>query len=122
MHLCLKRGEGDAHVGRVRRDAGLARAEDRVHAVETVACGAAGTRSALVAGGKRGIGEVTAAGALQQVAANARHIAKLRRRAGEKRLRQQGIALAHQPVVGKVAVAHQGPDPHAAVGQLSDPV
>ncbi len=49
MNLCLQHGKRHAHVRRMHGNAGLACAEDRVHAVETVDGRAAGARLALVA-------------------------------------------------------------------------
>ena len=103
-------------------DALLARAENRVHAVRPLACGASRTRVALVARRERAIGEVATTRALQQIAANARHIAKLWRCTREQRLRQQRIAFADDAVVGELAVAHQCTHPHASVGELGDPI
>ena len=76
---------------------------------------AAAAGLALVA--RRGdVLEVAAAGALQQVAADRRHVAQLARRAGEQRLRQHRVALPHQRVGGQVAVAHARADAQPAVG------
>ena len=81
----LQRGQRDAHVRRVDGDALLARAQDRVHAVEAVDRGAAGARFALVAGRGRVV-EVVTARPLHQVAARRRHVAELRRGARQDRL------------------------------------
>ena len=53
MDLCLEHGQRHAHVGRMHRDAGVARAEDRVHPVETANGRAAAARLAFVAGRRR---------------------------------------------------------------------
>ena len=119
MDLGVERGERHAHVGRMRGDAGFARAEDGVHAVEPGDRGAAAAGLALVAG-RRGVVEVIAAGALQQVAAGRGHVAQLRRGAGEDRAGQQRIALGDQRVIGEVGIRHQRADAQAAVRRLLD--
>ena len=70
---------------RMRGDAVLRVAEDRVVAVLALARGAAGAGAALVAG-LRDVLEVAAARALEQVAADGREVAQLARGAGEQRL------------------------------------
>src|ERR1700720_4754423 len=77
MHLCLKSCERHAHVGRMRRDASLAGAEDCVHAVEAFKGGATAAWLAFVARGCRVV-KIIAARPLQEIAARRRHIAKLR--------------------------------------------
>ena len=119
MDLGVERGQRDAHVGRMRRDAGLARAEDRVHAVEAVDRRAAAARLAFVAG-RRGVVEVIAARPLQEVAAGRRHVAQLLRSAREDRAREQRIALLDQRMIGEVGIRHERADAHAAVRGLLD--
>ena len=121
LHAGVERGERDAHVGGMRRNAMLARAQDRVHAVDAVDRGAAGARLALVAR-RGGVVEVQAARALQQIAAVGRHVAQLRRRAGEDRIGEQRIARLDLRVVGDVAVGHQRAEPQPAVLGLLDRV
>ena len=77
----------------MRRDAGLAGAEDRVHAVEALDGRAAAAGLALVAG-RRGVIEVGAARALQQVAAGRRHVAQLLRGAGQDGARRAADSAA----------------------------
>src|SRR5437016_13255199 len=79
----LQGREGDAHVGRVQRDALLAPAEDGVHPRPTLDCVTAGAGAALVAPGRE-VPVVRAAGPLHQVARHAGDVAELRRRAGEQ--------------------------------------
>ena len=81
--------------------------------------GAAAARLALIAG-RRGVVEVRAARALQEIAAGRGHVAQLRRSAGEDRARQQRIALGDQRVVGEVGIRHQRADAQAAVRGLLD--
>ena len=88
-------------------------------AVEAVDRVAALARAALVAA--RGVViEIGAARALQEIAADRRHVADLRRSAGEDRLREQGKALAHTPVGRDRGVLHAGADQQAAALCLLD--
>ena len=88
LDLGVERGERNGRVGGVHRDAVVGPAEDRVPLVEAVERRAAGARLALVAGATAPVAEIGAAGPLQQVAADRRHVADLRRGAGEQRLAQ----------------------------------
>ena len=119
MDLRLERGERDAHIGGMRGDAGLARAEDRVDAVEAVDRRAAAAGLALVAGRGRVV-EIEAARPLQEIAAGRRHVAQLLRGAGQDRARQQRIALLDQRVIGEIGVRHERADAQAAVRGLLD--
>ena len=56
---------------------------------------------------------------LQQIAADGRHVAQLRRGAGHQCLAQAADSAAHVRIVRKVAVAHQCADAQATVGQRS---
>ena len=87
MNLRFERSERDAHVGRMRRDAGLAGAEDRVDPIDAVDGRTAAAGLAFVAR-RRHVIEIKAARPLHQVAAGRRHIAKLLRGAGQDRARQ----------------------------------
>ena len=102
MNLCVERGQRNAHVGRMRRDAGVAGAKDRMTAVDAADRRAAAARLALVAGRRRVI-EIGAARPLQQIAAGGGHVAQLLRGAGEDGAGEQRIALLDQRVVGEVA-------------------
>src|SRR5207247_8698823 len=64
----LKRGERDAHIRGVRRDARGARAKDRVHTIDPIDGGAAASWLALVAR-RCGVIKIVAARALQEIAA-----------------------------------------------------
>ena len=81
--------------------------------------GAAGAGHTFVAGLGRVV-EVGAARALEQIAAGGGLVAKLRRRAGQDRLRQQRIAAAHAHVGGERAVRDQRADAQAALRGLFD--
>jgi hypothetical protein len=115
----VARGARHRHVARMGGDAALARPQHRVDAVVAVQGGAAGAGRALVAG-VDGVAEVVAAGALHEVAADRRHVADLRAGAREERLGERRVAPPYGLVVGEVAVAHVGADPHAAAGQGLD--
>ena len=119
VNLRLQHGQRDAHVRRMHRDAGFARAEDGVHAVEAADGRAARAGLAFVAG-RRNVVEVGAARALQEVAADRRHVAQLLRGAGQQRARQHRIAPLHHWVIGKIGVAHERPDAKAAACGLLD--
>ena len=109
MNDSLESRERHAHVGWMHGDAGLAPADDRIHAVKSVDRAAAGTRLALIAGGVRVV-EIEAAGPLQEIAAGRGHVAELRRRAGKNRARQHRIALRDAFVISEVAVGDQRAD------------
>jgi hypothetical protein len=68
----------------MRRDTGFARSEDGVDAVDAFNRRAARAGLAFVAGHRRVV-KIKAAGALHEIAAGRRHIAQLRRCAGENR-------------------------------------
>ena len=115
----VERGERDAHVGRMRRDARLAGAEDRVDAIDPFDRRAAAAGLAFVAW-RGGVIEIEAARALQEVAARRRHVAQLLRGAGQDRAGEHGIALLDQRMVGEVGVGHERADAHAAAGCFLD--
>jgi hypothetical protein len=87
---CVQRDKRHRHVGRVRSNAVLAGAEDRMPAVLAISCGASGSWFSLIAGAA-GIAEVSAAGSLHQVPTNRGHVTKLHGGAREKRLRDHRI-------------------------------
>ena len=97
----------------------FAGAENGMHAIEAGNRGAAAARLALIAG-RRGVVEVIAAGALQEIAAGRGHVAQLRRSAGEEGAAQHWIAFGYQRVIGEVGVRHQRADAQAAVIGLLD--
>src|ERR1700722_7837571 len=101
-------------------DTGLAAPQDRVTSIETLKCTAARSRFALVAAIKPRIIKIAATRALKDVAAQCRHISQLRRSSGQKRLREQRIALSNQRLIGRVAVGCQRADPDAPAGQFMD--
>ena len=103
----------------MRRDTGLAGAEDCVHPIETLDRRTTATGFALVAR-RRGVIEIIAARPLQQVAAGRGHVAQLLRGARQDRAGQQRIALLNQRVTGEIAVRHQRADPQAAPRRFLD--
>src|ERR1700758_1915563 len=103
----------------MRRNAMLAGAEDRVHAVDAADGGAAATGLALIARRAR-IVKIEAARPLQQVATGRRHIAQLLRGTSEYRAPNQRIARLDLRVPGEIAVRNQRTDAQAAVLDLLD--
>ena len=90
-------------------------------AVEALQRGAPGAGLALVAG-RRLVVEVQAAGALQQVPPDRRHVPQLPGGAVQDRLGQNRIPGPDQGVRGQATVMHQGTDPKPAIRELIDPV
>jgi hypothetical protein len=115
FHRGVEHAHGHGHVARVRGDAGLAGADDRVLAADAADGAAAAAGLALVAG-LVGVVEVGAARALQQVAGGGRLVAQLARGAGQQRARQHAVVAPHALVGGQVGVAHQRADAQAAFG------
>ena len=74
-------------------------------------------RLAFVAGRRRVV-EISAARALQEIAARRRHVAQLLRGAGQNGAGQHRIALLDQRVIGEIGVAHQRADAQTAVGRV----
>ncbi|KPZ03471.1 sensory box/GGDEF domain/EAL domain-containing protein [Pseudomonas syringae pv. spinaceae] len=119
MHHGIQRSQRHAHVRRVRGNAIVTGAEDRVVAIQAITCGATGAGLALVAR-HAGVVEVIATGALQQVTARAGHVAQLRRGTRQHGLAQQRITRFDQRVIRKVGVAHQRTDHQPARRRLAD--
>ena len=98
----------------------LARAEDRP------ACGCARRWPeqprpglALVAR-HRGVAEIHAARALEQIARGGRHVAQLRGCAGENRLRQHGVIALYGRVIREIGIANGRADLQPAVRRRFD--
>ena len=115
----VQRRERHCHVGRMGGDAVVARPQHCVAAVEPLQRGAPGARLALVAR-RRLVVEVQAAGALQQVSPNRRHVPQLPGSTMQDRLGQHRIPGADQGVRGQPTVAHQCADPKPAIGEFLD--
>ncbi len=109
MDRRVQQRERHAHIGWMRRDTGIAGAENRVHSIVAVDGGAAAARLAFVAGCRRVV-KVVAARALQQVATRRRHIAQLLRSTSHDRAGENRIALLHQRVIGEVGVPYERTD------------
>jgi hypothetical protein len=103
---CVQREQRHRQVGRVRGNAVLDGAEDRMHAMLAIPCRAPGSWFSLIAGAA-GIAEVSAAGPLKQVPTNRGHITQLRRGAREKRLRDHRIRGRNRRVSRHVAHARE---------------
>ena len=113
VHRRLERGQRHRHVGRMGGHAQLGMAEDRVVGVPPLDGGAPAPRPALVA--RLGhVGEVRAARALEQVAADRGEVAQLTRRAVQHRLREDRIPVPHARVGRQVAVGHRRADTQPA--------
>ncbi len=112
-------GKGHAHVGRMGGDAGFARAQDCVDAVEAADGGTAAAGLALVARRRRVI-EIVATGPLEQIAACGRRIAQLGRCTGQDGAGQQREILLDALVVGHRAVGGERSDAVAAIRQRLD--
>ncbi len=82
LHNSIKRSERDTHIAWVSSDTLRAGAEDSMDAVEALKRPATRTGRSLVAG-HRGVGEVVAARALQQVAAVGCLVTQLRSSSGK---------------------------------------
>src|ERR1700744_6303566 len=70
----LERGQGHAHVTGVRGNALITLAQNSVNAIEALERSAAAAWLPLIAGGKRGVIEIVAARALQEVATDGGHV------------------------------------------------
>src|SRR5882724_4869148 len=105
----------------MRRDACLARAEDRVRPVNAYPRGTAGPWLLLVAGDAR-IPETRAARALQQVAADGGHVAYLRGSACQKRFHEHRIGDRNSTVGRHVSHACEGADLKSTRGDLNAPM
>ncbi len=117
----VERDQRHAEIRRVCRDAALAPPQDGVKPVVAAAGVTARTGIAFIAG-TRDVVEVCAARPLQQIAADRGGVAKLRGRAGQKRLGDRRKASGEVAVVSEVGVADERSDPHAAVGKVLDAV
>ena len=116
----IEHGERDAHVGRMRGDALIRRAQDGMMAIEPFACVAARARLPLVAARSIDIVEIQAAGPLEDVAADRRHVADLRGGTGEQRTREHRVAAAYERMGGKGGVPDRGIDQQSAALAFPD--
>ena len=93
----------------MRRDAMIARAENRVAGIEAIDRGATGARGALVAG-RVEHPEIGAADALEQVAADRGHVAQLRRGALDQAFGDQRLQALHVGIGGDIRHAGERAD------------
>jgi hypothetical protein len=117
----IERDEGHAEIGWMRSDAALAPAHYGVQSVVATARVTACTGVAFIAG-TCNVVEIGAARALQEITPYRRRVPKLRRRPGQKRLRDCGKAPGEAGVASKLRIADESTDAHAAVGKLLDAV
>src|SRR4051794_13819776 len=75
---CFERSERDGHIARVRGDALLALAEDRVDAIKTFKRSTAAAGLPLIALRKSRVVKIKTASPLHQITAHRRHVAQLR--------------------------------------------
>ena len=115
----IEHAHRDRHVARMRRDAGIAHADDGVLPAEAADRAAAAAGPPLVAR-LVGVVEIRAARPLQQVAGGGRLVAQLARSAGDQRAGQHAVVAPHARVGRKIGVAHQRADPQPAVGSRLD--
>ena len=108
----IQRHQRHGHIARVGGDAVRTAAEDRVDPVLSVLRPAARARHALVAR-RSAVAEIQAAGPLQQVAANGRHVAHLWRGGLRQRLREQWVVALDTLIVGDRGEARHGADARA---------
>ena len=120
VHGGVEHRERDAHVRGVSGDASIADPQHGVHPRLALERRAPRACRPLVALRHADVAKVSAAGSLEEVSADRRHVADLRRRARQQRLRQHGRAGDDLRVVREVAVFHERADPEAASGQLFD--
>ena len=103
----VERHQGLGEIAGIGGDAGLADAEHGVDAVDTFHRGAARAGIALVAVGIRGVAKISAAGALENIAAEARHVADLLAGGELERLRDHRAVAQDRGMLGRVRHAHQ---------------
>src|SRR3954449_2859396 len=99
----------------MRRDAGIARAENCVNAVNAPYGRTAAARLALIAW-RGSVIEIGATRALQEIAAGRCHVAQLLRRASHDSVSQERITLLDHRMPSEVGIRHQRANAHAAIG------
>src|SRR5438067_12973103 len=111
LHNSIKGRERHIHIARIRRDALLALAKNRVDAIKPIQRAATATGLPLVALRKRRIVEVVTAGSSQEIAASCRKVAQLRAGTSQKRLTQHRISLHDQRMLGDIGISSERADP-----------
>ena len=92
-----------------------------VDAIEAVERAATAARIAFVALRKRRIVKIIATRALQKIAADRRHVAQLRTRAGKERFAQNRVTQFDQRMFRHIGIARERADANAfAAGQFFD--
>jgi len=117
LDSCLERNHRYGHVRRMNRDAGVARAQDGVDAVDPGDRRTPAARRAFVAAVQRVV-KVRAARALKQIAADRCLVAELARGAGEQRFGEHPVAAADAHIGGSVGIRGLGADANSAIGQV----
>src|SRR5271154_2699332 len=113
----VERDQRYAEIRRVCRDAVLAPPQDGMKPVVATTGVTARTAFAFIAGA-RDVVEVCATCPLQEIAADRGSVAKLRGRAGQKRLGHRRKASSEVAIVREVGVAEKRSDSYAAVGKV----
>ena len=121
LHHRVERDERHTEVGRVGCDARIAPAEHGVQAVFAVPGVAAGAGFAPVAGGIYVI-KISAARALQEIAADRCCIAQLRRCARQQRLGDGRVGFGERWIMREIGIAHQRTNAHATIGERLDAI
>src|SRR5438270_8189837 len=101
MNGSLERSHGYVHIGRICRNALLARAEDREVTIKAIDRAATGARLALVTR-HRGVAEIHATRPLQQVAGSRCHVANLHGCSAQDRFGKDTVVLSHERVPGEL--------------------
>jgi hypothetical protein len=112
---CFKRDQRLREVAGIGGNALVAAAKHRMHAIKPAHRRAARTRIALIAFAIRDIAKIRAAGPLQYVATEARHIAELLAGGLGQRLGNNGIIRLDARMIGCIAHAHQGAEPQTVL-------
>ncbi len=107
LHLRIQSDQRLGKIAWIRRDAMVTDAENRVAAIDALHRGAARPGIPLVAGFPARIAKVGAARALQNVAAERRHVADLSARGKLKRLREHRIVALDRGVIRDVGHARE---------------
>ena len=121
LHNSIKGRERHIHIARIRRDALLALAKNRVDAIKPIQRAATATGLPFVALRKRRIVEVVTAGSLQEIAASCRKIPQLRAGTSQQRLTERRISLDDQRMLSDIGISGESADANTtAIRQFSD--
>ena len=117
----IERDQGLREIAGIGGDALLGGAEHRMGAIEAFQRGAAGSRIALVAIGVADVAEIAAAGALQDVAAERRHVAQLRAGGELERIGDHGIVALDLRIGGDIRHPRQRAEPQVSAVEHRSP-